>query len=235
MNFELQTKQYAGPLDKLLELIEARELDITQLSLAEVTLDFLNYIKTLEKVETSVLAEFLQIATQLLVIKSKALLPALDLSPEEVESAVELENRLKFHREFRNVEKNFGLLWKNSNGAFSRSLFQGRPVTFYPPENLSVEDIATTFLKIIDELKIIAPLETATLKRVIVSIEDKIDELMARVSEQAELDFMGLVRNKPKSEVIATFLAILHLLKNQLINIEQNGIFSDIMISTNNE
>ena len=76
MNYQVKLQQFAGPLDKLLQLIEERNLDITQVNLAEVTADFLSYVKNLEqKTAPGIVADFLVVAAKLVLIKSKILLP----------------------------------------------------------------------------------------------------------------------------------------------------------------
>jgi len=228
--YEIKLQQFAGPIEKLLELIEIRQLDITQVSLAEVTVDFLNYIKSLSKVESHILADFLQVAAQLLVIKSKAILPSLELAPEEEETALELEKRLKFHQEFRNAVGGLNSLWNKGKVEFSRSLFLGKPPVFYPPPDMTVENLLHALRSVIEELKVLMPEEGESIKAVLVTVEEKIEELMQRISGGLNVQFAGLAKDKPKSEVIVLFLAMLHLLKNQLINIEQDGVFSDIII-----
>jgi len=84
MNYEVKLEQFTGPLNKLLELIEARKLEITALNLAEVTEDFINYIRSLEKgADPEILADFIVVASRLILIKSKTLLPSLELTEEE--------------------------------------------------------------------------------------------------------------------------------------------------------
>ena len=97
MPYELSLEYYKGPLDKLLELVEEKKLEITQISLAEVTADFLNYLKTLDesRANHSLIADFLVVASKLVLIKSKMLLPSLPLDEEEESDIRNLEERLK--------------------------------------------------------------------------------------------------------------------------------------------
>ena len=104
--YELKLKQFSGPIEKLLELIEEKKLNITELNLAEVTADFLNYLKTVEKLDPKALADFLVVAAKLLLIKSKALLPDLKLTQEEETEIKDFTRRLIICKEF--IEKNRG-------------------------------------------------------------------------------------------------------------------------------
>ena len=123
MSFEVRLEQFNGPLHKLLELIEEKKLEVTQVSLAAVTADFIGYVEKLEKacppdfeqtksglagrsgkvgrgVDASILADFIVVAARLLLIKSKVLLPDLTLTQEEQIDIADLENRLKVYQQF---------------------------------------------------------------------------------------------------------------------------------------
>src|SRR5262245_8487868 len=95
MDYALRLQQYEGPLEKLLELIEERKLDVNEISLAEVTDDFLKYLEQLPAVAPALLADFLTIGSRLVLIKSKSLLPELPLSAEEESDIKDLERRLE--------------------------------------------------------------------------------------------------------------------------------------------
>ena len=98
---QTKVKQFEGPLDLLLSLIEQRQLDITTIALAEVTEQFIQYIKQLEHIDPTSLADYLSIAAKLLVIKSKAILPTLELEPEEEDAGFDLEARLILYKQFK--------------------------------------------------------------------------------------------------------------------------------------
>lgn len=229
--YELNLQQFKGPLDKLLELIEARKLEITQISLAEVTADFLRYVKSLSSdTELRTLADFLRVAAQLILIKSKALLPSLELEPEETSNVENLERRLKLYKEFREAGRALQRLWGSDREEFSRSLFMGRQPSFYPPGNLDAADLLAAIKKLAEMLRELAPLETEKIMVELVSVEEKVQEVLQRIGAAAELKFSGIAKDKSKQEVIVLFLAILHLLKDRLVSIEQSGAFSDIII-----
>lgn len=98
--FEIKTEQFSGPLDLLLKLIEERNLEITEISLSSVTNEYLDYIKQIES-NTNELADFLVIASTLILIKSKAILPTLELSSEETEEILDLKERLIVYKIFK--------------------------------------------------------------------------------------------------------------------------------------
>src|SRR3954463_4807631 len=104
---KIKVDQFEGPLDLLLQLIEEQRMDITALSLANVTEQFLNYVRGLQEKNPINLADFLIIAAKLLVIKSKALLPNLEFDVEEEEAAFDLTQQLLQYKKFKEVAKFF--------------------------------------------------------------------------------------------------------------------------------
>lgn len=227
--YELKTEKFSGPLEKLLELIEAKHLDITEFSLAEVTADFLNYLKNIEKAEPRLLADFVVVASRLLLIKSKALLPVLEVSEEEEKEIKDLEERLKLYQQFKSARENIKNLWSEKPLIFSREFLAFQPVFFYPPKDLTVGQLQQSIALILADLNQFV-LETQNIKIAIVSLEEKMNEMMERVKFSV-LKFKELVKDKSRSEIIALFLAVLHLLKNELVQVEQDEHFAEISIS----
>ncbi len=237
MPYELSLEKYKGPLDKLLELIEEKKLEIAEISLAEVTNDFLKYLKTLEKVEAAVLAEFIAIASRLILIKSRTLLPNLVLTEEEEGEIKDLEARLKIYQELKPVMKTLVLIWQKKNISFGRPYFlsmgSGGLGTankfFYPGKDLNLATLSPSLQKIFETFKSLE-LETETIKEKIVSMEEKVKELVDRLVHEAEISFKNLSSSKSLGEIVAVFLAILHLAHERLISLEQETHFSDIII-----
>jgi len=231
-NFEVKTEKFAGPLEKLLEIIEEQKLDITQISLAEVTASFLKYIKKMEaqSVEPGVLADFLVVASRLVLIKSKILLPNLQLTEEEETDVRDLESRLKIYREFKAAAAKIDFLWKKKNIMHSRPLFMalGETSVFYPPKNISAQQLADTLFKLAALLKEFLP-KTQTINQPIIKLEDKIKELMTRVQAAANESFKNMSKSKSKNEIVVLFLAILHLLRDKIVQVEQPEQFGDIL------
>lgn len=235
MNYEVKTEKFTGPLDKLLQLIEEKHLEITQVSLAEVTTDFLSYVKTIgEKALPAILADFLVVAAKLVLIKSKALLPMLELSQEEEGEIHDLESRLRIYREFKVAGEHITKLWGKNKIAYGRPLFLslGDSVIFYPPAALKLGDLSQAIKNLAISLQALLP-ETSKVKRAIITIEQKIEELLNRLKggeASGRHSMKTMVKEKSREEVIVLFLAILHLLKDKMIFVEQGGHFEDIMI-----
>lgn len=232
-HYEVKLEQFTGPLDKLLQLIEEKHLDVTEVSLAEVTADFINYIQSLgQKAEPRILADFLAVAAQLVLIKSKVLLPSLELTQEEEIDIHQFEARLKLYQEFKQAAARIFNLWNRKHIALSRPLFfaLGDRAIFYPPKKLAVNDFAEALNKLLATLKEFLPEATQKIKQRVITLESKINELANRLQEAAEQSFKSLSQSQSREEIVVLFLALLHLLRDRLINVEQKGQFSDIIL-----
>ncbi len=236
--YELKTEKFAGPLEKLLELIEAKKLGVTEISLAKVTDDFLAYLRSLsEKDDMRLIADFIVVASRLILIKSKFLLPELNLTGEEEAEIKDLEKRLKFYQEFKPALKAISRLWQGKKASFGRPYFLelgSSSGVFYPGENLGLAAMVAELEKLFLSIKRLE-LETGTVKEKIVSLEEKIAEVVKRLEREKETGFTSLSSEKERAEIIAIFLAILHLAREQLVFLEQAGQFSDIIIRKQNQ
>jgi len=179
------------------------------------------------------------IASRLILIKSKAILPTFELTDEEEIDIKDLEARLKIYKEFsakgqsaaggKNASALINDRWNQKSSSYGRELFMNLPPVFYPSRNLTVERLAEETMKLIQELKGLIP-EKQSVKKVIVTIEMKIKELLERFKEGAEHSFQTLAKDKSKLEAILLFLAILHLIRDRVAKAEQTDHFSDITV-----
>ena len=236
--YNVNTEQYSGPLEKLLELIEERKLEVTQVNLALVTDDFLKHLEGLKSEgrqktyqEVRLLADFLVVASRLLLIKSKALLPTLELSQEEEEDIKDLEMRLAFYQQFKPAINSVKEMYADKNKMASRPLLLGRKAIFYPPKNLTPILLSNSLTALFENLKKIS-LEFQTIETTLIKLEEKIEEIIQKVSSGIS-NFGNLIKEKSKKEIIVMFLALLHLLREQAIEAEQTEGFSEIIIKKN--
>lgn len=230
MNYELKTEKFSGPIEKLLELIEAKKMEITELSLAEVVADFLNYLKTIERKEPRLLADFIVVASRLILIKSKALLPTLELSEEEKGDIKDLEDRIKRYSEFKPAMILFKKLFEANKFSVSREFLYNQEPVFYPADNLSIPNMQTAMKNIFEIFSQLA-IETQKIEPELIKLEDKINEIIKKI-ESGIAKFSDISKEKSRREIVVLFLALLHLLKEQLIKVEQEEGGSDILIKT---
>ncbi len=228
--YELSFDYYKGPIEKLLELIEDKKLEITVVNLAEVTGGFFDYLEKLEKegAGNGLIADFLSVASKLLLIKSKFILPSLVLSEEEEEDIHSLEMRLKVYQEFRQAKVYVKEMWREDELMMTREFFKGAAQSFYPPKSCKTSDLESALKRVLGEIeKFMKPV--IKVKNEIINLKKKIEEVFSRLT-QDPVNFKEL-HGGNKKEVVVLFLAILHLIKGQLINVEQEGRFSDIMVT----
>jgi len=226
--YELKIGEFQGPLGTLLELIEEKKLEITRLNLADVTADFLKYLQTLEKTDSRMIADFISIAAKLLLIKSHTLLPQMALTEEEEKEILDLESRLKLYKEFKSAESHIKPLWLREV-AYSRDYLAGVPPGFYLSQKIEASDLTKKIVKLAEELSIFLPKQDLVQVK-LVNIEEKIRELINRVDKIFKTSFNEVTKDKNRSEVVVIFLALLHLLKDNLVRINQEDRFSDIEI-----
>ncbi len=234
MEHNLVLGNFNGPLDKLLELIETKKLEITEVSLANVTADFLAYLEELkresrEEEYPSILADFLLVASKLLLIKSKALLPSLELSEEEEKDIKDFEARLKLYQELKKTQGNIKEKWNVFPVMFGRELFMTQEIVFYPPSHISVNIIHESLKTLIDQFKkVIRP--EKTIKSEMINLKQKIEEIMNRITS-APISFKNLSSSGTREEIIVLFLAILHLVRQQIIDVTQKNHFDEITVA----
>ena len=227
---QTKTKHFEGPLDLLLSLIEQRQLDITTIALADVTEQFLQYLKQLTNIDPTTLADYLAIAAKLLVIKSKAILPTLEIESEEEEVGIDLEGKLLLYKQFQEVAKHFKYLDNKRKQSWGRILTFEEKINFFPDPNVAPQNLHQAILKILSGLKELDNLPKAKIKEAI-SIQEKIDHLQNSLSLQVETRLSDLIKHaKNKDEIILTFLALLELIKQKIFSAEQETLFAEVVI-----
>lgn len=232
MSYQVKLEQFAGPLEKLLELIEERKLEITTVNLASVTGEFLNYLSTLEaRGDAGTIADFVAVAAKLVLVKSKVLLPDVPLTAEEEGEIRDLESQLRLYREIQHAGVLIKNIWSGFPRAGARPFFfaQSERAMFYPPPGLRAEGLAAAIHGLVRELKQFIP-ETRKVERAVITLEERMKRLLARFTAARRESFHSLAEGESKAEAIVLFLAILHLLKDRLLSVRQEQPFGDILI-----
>ena len=231
MAYEIETGDFKGPLHKLLEFIEEKKYEITGVNLAKITGDFLEYLKVIEDKEPRLLADFIAVAAKLVLIKSKSLIPDLELTPEEEESIKDLEERLKLYKALKEAEEKFSALWAENRVSFAKdpSPLELNPV-FIPSPEISA---ALLLASIAAMRSSIVALKTQYENYEAVDFEAYVSELIGRVNQVSR--FASVTENRNKKEVIILFLALLHLLKDNKVSVSQDSPFSEINIFSKND
>ncbi|MDO8592568.1 MAG: ScpA family protein [bacterium] len=229
----IKIDKFEGPLGLLLQLIEKSELDITEISLAKIADQYIEYIRQAEGIQPEDMADFLVVAAKLLLIKSRALLPFLQAEAEE--EIQEFEEQLKIYREFLLAsEKIEAIIGRKRFGfarEFNRQAILWSARLFYPPENLKADDLAELFFQIVKNIKPVEKLEEKSLEQT-VSLEDKILAIEQMLLNKIKISFNHiLAAAQNKTEIIVSFLALLELIKQKDIVVAQVEMFGEIEVS----
>jgi len=233
MPISVKTPVYEGPLEVLLELIEKRKLLINDISLAGVCDEYIARVGAMPHLPVGETAEFISLAATLLLIKSRSLLPSLQLSDEESSDIKELEYRLALYQLIK--EASLGL--SRLDGVY---LYEGTPRDLEP---LYIPDPSVTTLTMRGAAEVLVDGFPATLilpkveVKKIISLEEMIDTMAARISKAFKMSFKEFAGTSlsgsgraERGEVIVGFLALLELVKQGIIKAGQEAHYGDITL-----
>lgn len=226
--YHVKTEVFEGPLDLLLNLIERRKLHVSDISLSQVADDFIRYIESHSDFPLSKAAHFILVASTLVLLKSKSLLPTLELSLSEEESIEELEARLALFKQFRNMGEVLRVEFGKNRLYFREQKLDEAPV-FSPSDSLSLSGLSSSLDSLITSLPKEEKLPEKVVQKV-VSLEAMVERLTSRINNELSAsfkDFSGLGKEE-KINVVVSFLAVLELVKQGILAVEQQAQFGDI-------
>jgi segregation and condensation protein A len=225
--FSVKTENFEGPLDLLLDLVSKRKLFINEVSLAVVADDFVKYIETHEEFPIDESAEFIVVASTLMLIKSRSLLPLLALTEEEESSIEDLENRLELYAKAKELATKLRTMY-GKNVIFEKTPSKLERIIFSPDSKTTLEHLSLALQGVLESLpkKEIAP--KAVVKKMI-SLEETILSLSERISKDIRMNFKdiyqakGNLTHEHKVNIIVGFLALLELVKRGAVRASQDG------------
>ena len=229
MPFSIKTDSYEGPFELLLDLIETRKLLVNDLALSSITEDYIQHVRGQESFPVEETANFIQIAATLLLIKSKSLIPDLELSEDENADVEDLKRRLEAYERVREAARELSRIY----GRTVMVPAGERPsdVVFAPSRDLSASALAEAMARVLAAREAVEELPEARVKP-LVTIEEMMDRLAKRVQKAMTLSFKEFSKSsKEKIEVIVSFLALLELVKQGAVAAEQYDMHGDIRIS----
>ncbi|HBA46031.1 TPA: hypothetical protein DCZ09_03090 [Candidatus Nomurabacteria bacterium] len=230
--YQIKTGNFEGPFGLLLDLVEKRKLFINDVSLASVTEDYLQYMNKLGGLSPGEVASFILVASTLILIKSKSLLPNLNLTTEEEGDIKNLEERLRLYELFMklggNIKNNFG-----KKIIFAPQERKSEVLIFLPDEQITKKSMMTFAQDVLGAMPKKVFLPEVEVKKVI-SIEEMIDKLTDRIKNSLKLNFKdlnGKVSNREeKVVVIVGFLAMLELVRQGIMDAVQENDGADIIM-----
>ena len=226
--FTVRTAAFEGPFALVLDLVEKRKLLVNDLSLSQVTDDFIAHVKSQAQFPMEDAADFIQVAATLLLIKSKSLIPDLELSGEEEEDVEDFKRRLAMYERAREAARELSRLY-GRNVMVSAGERTPEPM-FAPSKDATVANLQKALEDALAELEKEEPLQEARV-RPMVTIEEMMDRLLDRVRGALSVSFKEFSGDaKEKVEIIVSFLALLELVKQGNVDADQHEDFSDIRI-----
>ena len=237
MNYSIKINEFEGPLDLLLHLIKESSIDIYDISIEDITKDYLDYINSMEKLDIEVESSYLVMASELLLIKSNSLLPKekSELDNEEDDEEITRENlinRLIEYQKYKELTKKFKKLESKRRDIYTKSPSNMTNITDTKLKNdtdISIDDLVEAFRKFLIRKDQEKPLNTKiTNKEYSVKLRKK--DIKTYLLNNKRAEFTELFDNYSKDYIIVTFLSILELVKEQEIDLEQEHNFAPIYI-----
>ncbi|XEC92798.1 ScpA family protein [Paenibacillus tarimensis] len=234
-------ESFEGPLDLLLHLIDKAEIDIHEISISEITDQYMSYLNAMQELELEVTSEFLVMAATLLSMKSKQLLPKPPVIPDDFEEWMddgldprdELIQKLVEYRKFKQIAEQLREKETERSLVYTKEPEDLTPympvVKENPVKGLHVSDLVKAFQKALRRAA--RRSFVATVRRDEISVKDRIADIVELLREHEMVRFSRLVRrDMHRHEIVVTFLAILELMKMKQIHCFQHQLFDDIVI-----
>lgn len=232
--YRINIKTYEGPMDLLLDLIKQNEIDIYDIPIAKITEQFLDYLKTIEKLNLEITSDFILMAATLIEIKSKMLLPKQVYEDEENEDDIadpraELVQKLLEYEKFKKISNDL----KESLDYESKAFYKLQEDFSSIDEkdflkNLNLNNLLKTFNNIME--KHINKFEVSEIIQESFSTEEAIKILKNMLEENKKISFLDLIKKSNKAEIITYFLSILEAMKMGILYAKQNKDFDDIIL-----
>lgn len=241
MALTIKTSNFEGPFDLLLHLIKKNQMDIYNISILDITNQYIGYLNEMKELDLDIASEFIVMATTLIELKSKVLLPKnKEPEVEEVDDAQELIDKLVQYKKFKNVAEFLGKRQMNTGVMFTKrpEIIEDtrekkqdakellKDITMIDLYNMYIELIEIYKNKMNESFNIEERVQVEVFK-----IEDKMDYLKGFLIENRNTTFTNIIKkSRNKTEIIVTFLALLELIKLKDVKVVQHGNFGEIYL-----
>jgi scpA/B protein len=242
MDYSIQTKKYEGPMELLFDLISRNKIDIRDISIVEITNQYMEYVDHVKSIDMDLASDFIMMATRLLEIKSRYILYVKDKGESEQDPRQELIDQIEEYKKYRQIAEEIKDKIKEYDNRFYRQVEELELEEEDDNLDLSrinlneIETLLPDLFKILDQVKKNDKVleKNPNLKKIVenrtISVEDRIKSLRSKIKEGERLSFIQSLESQDKKEVIASFLAMLELIKLKEIEIIQDKKNKDIII-----
>lgn len=221
---------FEGPLDLLLYLIRRQNLDVLDIPIAEITKQYMGYIALMEELDLEVAAEYLVMAAMLAEIKSRMLLPRPEEEEDEDDPRAELVRRLQEYERFKKAAVDIDELPRMERNTFQASAEPPEIERRAPEPDVDLKELLIAFQEVLQRADMFT---SHQIKREPLSVRERMTRLLAAVSENDEgfTDFSSLfTAEEGRMGVVVTFLAVLELVKEKVIDFVQTEPFAPIYL-----
>jgi segregation and condensation protein A len=230
---------FQGPLELLLSLIESEKMPISEVSLARVAEQFLQYVRSMPQFDADTVSRFLSIAATLVAIKAQSLLPVLDTS-EEVEADIgELEHRLRMYAALRECVKVLEKHYHVCKPLFARPSGWSSHYSFIPDNTITISSIQNALHDVLEKSVEVAEDAHSSLPEVRIRSVKSLEEVMDAISKTVQGGAGYTLSSKggfsdayTRAEALISFLAILELVRSGIVSADQGEYHDDIVVST---
>ncbi len=233
LDFSIKTEVFEGPLELLIELVERRKLLINDISLAAVTDEYLAQVAAMQERSLPHTALFITLAATLLLIKSRSLLPVIELTTEEEHVIEDLEERLKRYQFFRDIAKDLLAVFGKAT-MYEAEFTPPREPLFHPSGECTLPTLMSSMQEVLTNLPRVEVKPEARVRPTI-TLEEMIGRMERLITEKIKTRFSELTAGEvERKTLIVGFLAILELFKQGGVVVTQSGHFADIEIEQKN-
>lgn len=223
---------FEGPLDLLLYLIKKNEIDIHDIPIAEITSQYLAHIELMKLLNLNVAGEFLVMASTLIYIKSKLLIPREELSEGDIDADPrgELVDQLLEYQKYKEIAEQLAAKEKERHNIFTRPEGEWDIITEGESgiSDVSLRELFNAFSNVLD---IVMDKGPELIEPEKITVEDKIREILDWLRREDRFTLKGLCRDiKNKIDVIVTFIAILELARLRELVVRQESVFGEIFV-----
>lgn len=229
--YRIQLPNFEGPFDLLLYFIRRDELDIYDIPIARITEEFLSYVKVMKLLDLELAGEFILMASTLMYIKARLLLPKpKDENGDEIEDPrTELVQKLLEYKQIKEATYEMKVMEEQNHNYHERIYFPNDESSEVVYTNTTMFDLLTAFKTAVDRLD--NAVQEHVVELIPISVEEQKVELTRIVNIKGRIKFLEFMKDKPKSFIVVTFLALLELIRSNELFITQDDLFEDIIIS----
>lgn len=225
---EVFLEAFEGPLDLLLYLIKKQNLDILNIPIAEITRQYMAYVDLMKDVQLELAGEYLVMAAMLAEIKSRMMLPKIASEEDETDPRAELIRRLQEYERFKNAAEDIDSLPRNGRDFYVvEPVVCDRKTEIIPPD-VDLSQLLHALKDIMDRSELF---NHHHVKREALSVRDRMTNIMGKISHDSFTNFIELfIVEEGRRGIVVTFLAVLELIKESLVEIVQTEQYGPIHI-----